>query len=371
MQQEQNYIDGIVYNNGAIDFIETESGRALLMGTSYHYEYNIRDNLGNVRFTFDKNPTTGTLRRMQEDEYYAFGLDNPVSPQRLPANKYLYNGKELQLDLQLYDYGARFYDPVIARWNHPDRLAERYYNSSPYAYGLNNPVKNIDLNGDTVLVNYNNTNIWYQNGKLYNKNGTVYSGDGTKFNRDGSVKGYKGFLGNAVKALSAIGKTDAGDNEINELQSSSNNFIVKDAQYNPHGAGKNEFIDSDHQGSYAGAIEASGNSYFKCGGSGGTIYYNPSGRDFGTLNEVGGQEFSPFSNLGHELFHGIDANRGLMTDETFMGLGVNEGRAVYFENTLRNQLGYPNRVTYDLRSGPVSVLDVNGNPVNFPTPPSP
>lgn len=52
--------------------------------------------------------------------------------------------------LNTYDYGARQYDPILARWDRIDPLAEKYYNVSPYAYCANNPVILVDPDGRKV-----------------------------------------------------------------------------------------------------------------------------------------------------------------------------------------------------------------------------
>ena len=46
-----------------------------------------------------------------------------------------------------YDYGARFYDPLLPTWDRMDPLCEKYYHISPYAYCANDPVNFIDVNG--------------------------------------------------------------------------------------------------------------------------------------------------------------------------------------------------------------------------------
>jgi RHS repeat-associated protein len=64
-------------------------------------------------------------------------------------NKYQYNDKEWNDDfgIGLNDYGARWYDPALGRWNSVDPLAEMYGTMSAYHYGMNNPIRYIDPTG--------------------------------------------------------------------------------------------------------------------------------------------------------------------------------------------------------------------------------
>lgn len=73
---------------------------------------------------------------------------------RTDAYLYKYNGKEWQdeLNLNVYAYGWRDYDPVIARFNKVDRFAEKYYNLSTYSYAGNNPILFMDVQGDSINI---------------------------------------------------------------------------------------------------------------------------------------------------------------------------------------------------------------------------
>lgn len=81
------------------------------------------------------------------------------------------NGKELDKmhGLNAYDYGARQYNPILARWDRIDPLAEKYYDVSLYAYCEDSPVNTFDPDGRNSIKVI--SKAVYKIGKSVAKNG--------------------------------------------------------------------------------------------------------------------------------------------------------------------------------------------------------
>ncbi len=170
------YLGEFQYLNGTLQFIQHAEGyvKYTAGGSSgfYNYVYHIKDHLGNIRVTFTKQLNNNTAKLLKENHYYPFGLKHPYNSTEFDyyyntstssltigpmtnSNRYQYNSKEWQneLSLNLYDYGARMFDPAIGRWGVVDPLAEKYPGVSPYIYCFNNPINMVDLDGrDAIYI---------------------------------------------------------------------------------------------------------------------------------------------------------------------------------------------------------------------------
>lgn len=138
-----DYCGNVIYENNTAKLLLTEEGYVSLNDNKYHYY--LKDHQGNNRVVVNQS---GGVE--ETNHYYPFGgvfAGTNIQP-------YKYNGKELDSmkGLNWYDYGARHYDAVLGRFTTADRFAEKYSSKSIYQYGANNPVNNIDVNGDSITV---------------------------------------------------------------------------------------------------------------------------------------------------------------------------------------------------------------------------
>ena len=173
VQSKTDYINGIEYKNDVLQRIaHTEGSLSRQDDDKFLQEYVLRDHLGNTRVTFtdaDNDLIVNEKNIKQINNYYPFGLNMEGNWNGAAgSNKYQYNGKSWEDDfgLGMNDYGARFYDPAIGRWNAIDPLADSYKRWSPYNYTMNNPIKFTDPDGMGVT------------GDFYDQNGGYIGTDG-------------------------------------------------------------------------------------------------------------------------------------------------------------------------------------------------
>lgn len=142
LSSKTEYVGNFIFEQGHISKILFKDGYYHFSDSLCHYF--VKDHLGSVRTVINEK---GILE--QVNNYYPFGGYISDACYNADLQYYKYNGKELQRmhGLDCYDYGERFYDGVLSRWDRIDNLCEQYYHISPYAYCISNPLRYIDKFG--------------------------------------------------------------------------------------------------------------------------------------------------------------------------------------------------------------------------------
>jgi len=201
---------------------------------------------------------------------------------------------------------------ILARFLSVDPRAEKYYDMSPYNYVANNPIRNIDPNGDTIAVAIGGTNYKYIEGSFYDRSGTVFNPE-------------EGTFGHGIlTALNDIaGGGEFGKNFIGQLTSMSEYVTIGESKY-----GRN--------------VTAGAKVHAELG-------------EIQSANTQKGFQPIPFDIiLGHELSHAYSNVKGATfgdwtTIPTAKGpktLSTSEIYASHIENILRNEQGHPLRTHY-------------------------
>ena len=196
-----DYLDGYQYESGMLLFFPTAEGYVKYtegVSNPFDYVFNYTDHLGNIRLSYGINPGTGLLTKIEENNYYPFGLKHAtynnmakviakvenaaevaavsgkfmvqkidvlaallarppvelppgeiIEPEIYSGYNYKYNSKELQDELGLNTTAMDFrqYDNALGRFNSIDKLASMKYDSSPYRFAFNNPNFWVDPSG--------------------------------------------------------------------------------------------------------------------------------------------------------------------------------------------------------------------------------
>lgn len=145
-----DYVGAFLFHGNSFSKYLFDDGYVTYTGSTPSLHFYLHDHQGNNRAVAEFATLSHVNASLSQTTYYypyggVFG-DLGSYPESQP---YKYNGKEFDRmhGLDWYDYGARQYDPAIARFTSMDPLTEKYYHISPYAYCAGNPVNYVDPDG--------------------------------------------------------------------------------------------------------------------------------------------------------------------------------------------------------------------------------
>ena len=188
-----------------------------------NYYYYRRDHLGNVREVW--KPFGDSTVTIQRTRYYPSGLPwEYQAGDSASLQPYKYGGKEYveTHGLDMYDSHARWYYATIMRTITSDPMAEVYYGISPYAWCANNPIRNVDRNGEWVESAWDafslvtGVNSFVTNVRSGNVGGAIVDGFGVVLDAAALiVPAIPGGVGAGIKAVRA------GDDVVDAIKNTS------------------------------------------------------------------------------------------------------------------------------------------------------
>ena len=206
----------VVKSNGVLDYWKTSYGKYVKTNNIYTTYYYLTDHLGSTRVVLREDGV-----RTEAYDYYAFGL---LLPGRTfgSGTKERFTGKERDAETGWDYFGARYYNPTIARWMNVDPLSDKFPSWSPYNYVMNNPLMMIDPNGkmsewarqNSNLVLSGSRNTWWNNevGTTSGING-IAGGEGNT--TTGANSENSGTTGQSANA--SIGANNASSTEPDDI----------------------------------------------------------------------------------------------------------------------------------------------------------
>ncbi len=343
-------------------------------GYLYVYVSNETSGLDVFFDNFQVSHTRGRI--LEETHYYPFGLTMSGISSRLLKHPYAENkigiaGKELQSKefsddsgLDIYDFGARMYDPQTGKFMMMDPLAEKYTAWSSYNYVMNNPVRFIDPDGKAVVVVVNEASGDKNAGSeqikpvtlLYATDGKLYRMKDVEFDEKTANITYK--LNGVYKGNDKFGLRVKSDMEnISGIKSKILDERMRTLQNSPKA----------HMILYEEGRTMSGANYYNLEdrergvSTGSLVSYVPD-------DWLSQQEKKPsWIVLVHELLsHSWDADQGktdmgksnlINKDGDPVEISNNEIQAVRVENIARKSAGVPQKTSYNRTEIPAKELN--------------